>query len=57
MWYEEQLQAQGYLVWNKDDLQEFGSLHEGMEFTLHGAKWRIIDMMWFRGTTCKIARI
>ena len=55
MWYDEQLKQQGYLLWSKDDLAEFGNLFEGKRFTLHKKEWEIIDMMCFsRSGMCKI---
>ena len=56
MWYDEQLEAQGYLLWSKKDLAEFGGLFEGKKFTLHNKGWEIIDMMSFSSSgMCKIA--
>ena len=58
MWYDEQLKQQGYLLWSKDDLAEFGNLFEGKRFTLHKKEWEIIDMMCFsRSGMCKIGLV
>ena len=58
MWYDEQLQQQGYLLWSKADLSEFGYLFEGKKFTLHNREWEIIDMMVFSSSgMCKISLV
>ena len=55
MWYDTQLEKDGYLLWSKKDLAEFGSLYEGKQFTLHNRGWEIIDIMSFSSTgMCKI---
>lgn len=53
MWYDEQLQTNGYLNWSKADLAEFGNLYEGKEFVLHGRTWEIIECSGF-SNSCKI---
>ena len=56
MWYDTQLEKDGYLLWSKKDLAEFGSLYEGKQFTLHNRGWEIVDIMSFSSTgMCKIA--
>ena len=55
MWYDEELNTKGYLLWSKDDLREFGELYEGKTFKLHNREWIIIDMMSFSHSgKCKI---
>ena len=45
-------------LWSKEDLLEFGTPREGLQFKLHGKWWEIIDMMFFSHSgMCRIQEL